>query len=267
MTGEPETGLDFTKAEFEGKTSGVVECKSCLEPAKDTYFEVNGEVTCPDCRRKLDEVLREDGKARRIAGAVLLGTIGGVAGAAAWYAVLKFFDMQLGLLAIAVGWLVGTGVSKGSGERGGLGYQILAIFITYASIVTTYIPSIVEGLNAQAGNQVESVPDVQKGQTPADSTPPSPPASEASASSAPATMSMGEAIGALGLGILALYAIAFAAPFLMGFENIMGILFILIALHQAWTMNRKREFSIAGPFRVAFRRPDPPAKVEPEAQA
>ena len=45
--------------------------------------------------------------------------------------------------------------------------------------------------------------------------------------------------------------VAFAAPFLAGFENILGILIIGFGLWQAWQLNRKRPFEVAGPFQVA----------------
>jgi hypothetical protein len=52
-----------------------------------------------------------------------------------------------------------------------------------------------------------------------------------------------------------LLAFAMAAPFLGGFENIIGILIIGFALWEAWKMNRRVPMQIQGPFRLA---PAPP---------
>jgi hypothetical protein len=44
--------------------------------------------------------------------------------------------------------------------------------------------------------------------------------------------------------------VAYALPFLAGFENAIGILIIGFALFQAWRMTVKREFVWGGPFQV-----------------
>ena len=48
-------------------------------------------------------------------------------------------------IAVVVGLFVGGAVRMGSGHRGGVPYQLLAMFLTYTSIVSTYIPEIVKG--------------------------------------------------------------------------------------------------------------------------
>lgn len=46
-------------------------------------------------------------------------------------------------------------------------------------------------------------------------------------------------------------AILYATPFLMGIENLIGLLIIAFALYEAWKLNRKTELKITGPYRVA----------------
>ena len=41
-----------------------------------------------------------------------------------------------------------------------------------------------------------------------------------------------------------------ASPFLAGFENIIGILIIGVALYEAWKINRHQELVIEGPLKV-----------------
>lgn len=55
-------------------------------------------------------------------------------------------------------------------------------------------------------------------------------------------------VAGLAIGILLLVALAFAAPFLGGFENIFGWVILGIALYQAWTMNRREVLEFEGPF-------------------
>ena len=219
---------------------------------------------CPVCRESLTALARPDGRLGRVVRATVFGMIGGALGAAAWYAVSALFNYQLGLIAILVGWLVGTGVSRGSGGRGGLGYQLLAAFIAYASIVTTYIPDIIDQIRKLPRNEAVESANAKETATsggsrlvaasptatpdPTPTATPDPTPARVNADEPPSLLG---GIAALGLGVLAIYAIAFAAPFLMGIENAIGILIIFFALHQAWTLNRKTILDIQGPFRVS----------------
>jgi Sec-independent protein secretion pathway component TatC len=51
------------------------------------------------------------------------------------------------------------------------------------------------------------------------------------------------------LAILIIFGLAFASPFLAGFENIMGLIIIAIALYEAWKLNKR--VPVSGPFRMA----------------
>jgi hypothetical protein len=50
----------------------------------------------------------------------------------------------LGLIAVAVGWLVGKGIQWGTGGRGGILYQLLGVFITYFAIAAAYVPQVLQ---------------------------------------------------------------------------------------------------------------------------
>jgi hypothetical protein len=254
-----ETRLDFDKADFGAPAAGL-KCASCPVEILDRYFEVNGATVCTNCRRLIAESERPEGGLKRFVLATLFGVMGGAAGAAVWYAVAKLFNLEIGLIAILVGWLVGSGVHKGSQGRGGWRYQFLAAFVTYASIVTTYIPPIVTELSKRTDASAAPAPTAGKDagttqpavpETP--STVPAPaPAQAAAGGGAPdAPASVLGLLGTLALAAAFLYALAFAAPFLMGVENLIGILIIGFAVHQAWRMNARRVFDIKGPFRVA----------------
>ena len=129
---------------------------------------------------------------------------------------------------------------KGSNGRGGWLYQALAVFLTYSAIVSTYVPDIIKGFKQHAEESQKATV--------------SP--SEATASTPAVTASAKETVtpegGLLVLVVMAVVvaAVAFAAPFLMGFQNIMGIVIIAIGLYEAWKLNRRVPLEIAGPFRV-----------------
>jgi hypothetical protein len=81
-----------------------------------------------------------------------MGLGAGLVGAIIWFAVRRLGNFELGLIAILVGFMVGVAVRKGSHGVGGMGYQILAVLITYVCIVANYLPDIIESaLNNNPG--------------------------------------------------------------------------------------------------------------------
>jgi|CXWL01.1.fsa_nt_gi hypothetical protein len=269
-----DTSLDFEKADF-GAPAGDLRCSTCSSEIRDRYFEVNGATICARCRASLAGLERPEGGFKRFVLATVFGMAGGALGALVWYAVARLFSLEIGLIAILVGWLVGTGVHRGAEGRGGRGYQLLAAFVTYASIVTTYIPPIYAELSkaelvepasestaegSAAATAATATPEAASAPTGESDPAPSPapvgasaPASASKVSDAVPEITFAGAVGGLLLAGAILYAIAFAAPFLMGFENIIGILIIGFAVYQAWSMNVRRVLDVKGPFRVAAR--------------
>src|SRR5205807_674052 len=59
---------------------------------------------------------------------------------------LQFQKAEFTLLSILVGIMVGKAMMHGSGGRGGRKLQIVAVLLTYGSITTGYVPSILKGL-------------------------------------------------------------------------------------------------------------------------
>jgi hypothetical protein len=68
-------------------------------------------------------------------GALAVGLGAALVSALAWYLVVVLTSYQLGLIAIGVGFLVGTGVVAGSGGRRGLMLQAMAVTITLVAMV------------------------------------------------------------------------------------------------------------------------------------
>lgn len=253
VMGDESGRLDFSEAHYEQGTEEGLRCSICGLAPGDEYFEINRAPACASCRAEIAKLDDPAGRFGRVARATAMGAAGGALGAALWYAVAALFKLEIGLIAIAVGWLVGSGVRRGSGGRGGRGYQVLAAFIAYASIVTTYIPDIYREFASSAAateGASTAAAGASGGASPADrATPAAPPKAE---SGSPALGPLA-AVTALGLGVVLLYAVAFAAPFLGGLQNAIGLLIIFFALQQAWSLNRKPVFEVQGPFRVSRR--------------
>ncbi|HVZ71995.1 MAG TPA: hypothetical protein VHJ20_06430 [Polyangia bacterium] len=126
--------LQFETAEFASATAGKT-CVVCKSRITDTYFAVMGNVLCERCAARFSDAT---GGAEVFARAALLGAGAALAGTLAWYLLIRIAKIELGIVAVAVGYFVGKMVRRGAGGRGGWRYQTLAVVLTYASIVTSY---------------------------------------------------------------------------------------------------------------------------------
>lgn len=124
-------------------------CARCSQAITSEYFEAGGAIVCPACRDALQAEQASGSAGGRLSRAMLYGLGGAVAGAALYYAILAITGYEIGLVAIAVGWLVGRAVQLGSQHKGGWLYQGLAVVLTYLAIVSTYIPYILEGVTGE----------------------------------------------------------------------------------------------------------------------
>lgn len=212
-------GLQLDHAEFEQPAAAAVTCAQCQQPVGEQYYEAGGRTLCDRCRRQIEADLASGSALGRFVRAALFGSVAGVGGAIVWYAIRKMSNSEWGLIAILVGWMVGTGVRVGARGRGGWPYQLLALLLTYVSIAGNYFPDAFQAFGQPAANG-----DVMPGP-----------------------------VRAIAAALLAL-----AAPFLGGFENIIGLLIIGFGLYQAWQMNKHVELRFNGPFRVGSA-PPPPA--------
>lgn len=110
-------------------------CSSCQSALQGSYYQANGHVLCEPCTSNIRNALTgQAGGFGRFAKGTLFGIGFGLAGGAVYTAVMALAHIQAGIITILIGWLVGKGVSRGSGGRGGVGYQILAVLITYVII-------------------------------------------------------------------------------------------------------------------------------------
>ena len=67
--------------------------------------------------------------------ALLYGLVAGAIGGAIWFALVMITDHEVGIVAIAIGWLVGQAVVIGSGRKRGMKLQLLSVLITLAAMV------------------------------------------------------------------------------------------------------------------------------------
>jgi hypothetical protein len=262
----PETtGLQFDQAEI--SQPEPFQCAACHRDLYSSYWEIGGKSVCESCRYTLQERLERrpglSGGLKALAagfGAALLGS--GI-----YYGVRELTGYEIGLVAILVGYLVGRAVRWGSGNRGGRGFQILAVFLTYMAIVSTYLPPVLQAIAKQNEGKPAPTFSASPQAAPAAGAPTSPmsaasPASPTSANTAkPGPNPKGGEIGLGGilLGIGGLLLLVAIAPFLAGVENLIGLVIIAIGVWQAWQINRRTNVEITGPFAVGRPVPAQPA--------
>jgi hypothetical protein len=167
-----------------------------------------------------------------------LGSLAAIAGLILYAAVNIITGWTIGYLALAVGWMVGKGITKGSSGIGGRRYQIAAVLLTYFAISMAGIPiriayatkhRPVVAQNAASANSATNA-------TPTGTTTPPKPKRN---------LSIGAALG--GLLLLGL-----ASPFLEFTANVggaaIGLFILFIGLRIAWTITAARRLSVDGPF-------------------
>jgi hypothetical protein len=125
---------------------------------------------------------------------------------------------------------VGKAVRKGGYGRGGWKLQALAVGLTYCSIVGSYVPLALKTIVAKQSQSAAA---------------PAPTAVERPALQPP--RSAGAAVVGIVLGLSILFVVSLAAPFLAGFNNILGLFIIGLGLYEAWRLNRRPQLVLSGP--------------------
>jgi hypothetical protein len=240
--------LQFDNAEpVAQRPAEKLACTFCRGEIAKEYFEVNGRLICGTCQSALAKDLNTRRPGRFIKAAIF-GLGAGALGAAIYYAVAALTGYEFGLIGVLVGFLVGIAVRKGSRNRGGRAYQVLAAVITYVAIVSTYVPFLFKAMGKHSAPK-PAVTATSATQTPPanalDSSTTSAPATSAPAV-APARPSAIQAIGA----IFMLFGLILALPFLGGASNLLGLGIIGFSLYEAWKLNRRAPLAIRGPFSV-----------------
>jgi hypothetical protein len=139
--------LQFDKAEYATGDAAAM-CAACQTPLTAEYFAINGQSLCPACTSEARRTLESDPGSVGFLRAVAGGIGGGAAGALLYWGVSALSGYQFALIAIVVGWLVGKGIQWGTGGRGSVLYQILAVLLTYLSIAVSYVPDILQSPEA-----------------------------------------------------------------------------------------------------------------------
>ncbi len=209
-----DDSLQFDRAEVAaGAATAGVTCAACKRPIPDQYFSARGQTVCRACRDQISAQLAT--AAGNLPRAILFGIGGAIAGATIYFAVAAITNMEIGLVAIAAGWLVGRAMQLGAGGAGSPTLQLFAAGLTYLSVAAAYL-----AVRVQAAVEAFGVTPMK----------------------AFSAYSGGSALKVVGLPIT-----ANLADLPMG---ALGILIVGIGVYQAWRMTAKVDLTFEGPFTV-----------------
>ena len=248
-------GLQFDRAEYQaeaGRETEALQCTFCRTPLRSSYFHLNEQMSCEACRYRVEQEHQTRPGAAGFFKAAMAGLGAAILGCGIYYAVLAIANLQLSLISILVGYMVGRAVRWGARGKGGWAYQTLAVFLTYMAIVSSFLPLIFQEIAKQQAAKQPAVT-AQNAAAPAEvetaSTAVQPAAASAEAPAASAT-EKAPTLGEFVIGMVSLFAVTMALPFLAGFENILGLVIIFFGLWQAWALNKRPKLEISGPYAV-----------------
>src|SRR5262249_47812004 len=145
--------------------------------------------------------------------ATVFGTAAAVAGFGIYFGVMKLAKLEIGLISILVGLMVGAAVRSGSQNRGGWVYQLFAGFLAASAIVASYTamvaPQIFAGIkekgaaNAAAGGQ---------------------PGNAGAANQPAAANAPRPNLGGALLALVVVLGLLYAFPIIAGFQSPIGLL-------------------------------------------
>jgi hypothetical protein len=128
----------FGTAEYVGSPGGD-HCQFCHQPIGTSYFRVNAAMTCPSCAERVHRELGLD-TAGAFIRSLLFGLGAAILGLILYATFMIATGISLGYATLAVGWMVGKAMVKGSNGITGRRYQIAAAVLTYVASTLAEIP-------------------------------------------------------------------------------------------------------------------------------
>jgi hypothetical protein len=185
---------------------------------------------------------------------VLFGIGGALLGLAIYAAVAIATGFVLGLVSLAVGYIIARAILMGSGGRTGRRYQIVAALLTYAAVSLAAIPIAVSQIwkiEAELRKNPATAAEL-RGATPV-------------STSAPADAPAGEEPIALLPSAGRLIVIGLSSPFLdlqEGSQGIIGLIILAVGIRIAWRMTGDAASTVAAVMTPAGPGGDKPTSLD-----
>jgi len=254
----------FGTAEYVG-LPGNDHCQFCHQPITGAYYRVNESMACAGCAEQVRGELAKDTHAAYVRG-LLFGIGAAVAGLILYATFAIATGIIIGYVSLAVGWMVGKAILKGSGGVGGRRYQITAALLTYAAVSMAAVPVWIHYAGQHKHAQRLQSTDEQKQRLAAEQRQlenefgqhkPLPPT--ASTTMAPTltpaqTPTPAKPRPSFVKGVALLAFIGLASPFIAiwsggpSFGSIIGIVILTVGIRIAWRITAAAPLQVYGPF-------------------
>jgi hypothetical protein len=220
-----------------------VSCSRC-STALSEYFHVDGASMCARCKDLALEAAMPNRSWSALARSVLYGAAAAIAGAIVYYGVIAITDLEIGIVAILIGYMVGHMVRKGAAGRGGRRFQVSALLLTYFSVALAYSPIVFKSAMEHAPKVADSTQTISRAV--ADST------AAVSTVTKPDSASVTGGSVILAFGALLLFILALPVMVVFGSmpSGLISALIIGVGMHQAWRMTGAAKVDVSGPYRV-----------------
>jgi divalent metal cation (Fe/Co/Zn/Cd) transporter len=149
----------------------------------------------------------------------------------------------IGYVSLAVGWMVGNAILKGSGGVGGRRYQITAVLLTYCAVSMAAVPIWIHYAAKQKQAQEQDLAARQRQLE-----------NEFGQQGRPVTPTPNNARPSMASGLAMLALIGIASPFIEiweagpNFGTMIGIVILIVGIRIAWRITAGRPLEIYGPF-------------------
>jgi predicted lipid-binding transport protein (Tim44 family) len=267
----------FGTAEYAG-VPGTDHCQYCHQPIAGTYYRANESLACPTCADKIRADLARDTHSAFVRG--LLFGIGAAIAGMILYAVFAIATgIIIGYVSLAVGWLVGKAIIKGSGGVGGKRYQIAAAVLTYCAVSVAAVPIWIHYANEQhapkqqharaanrpgsssTSNRLSGSSTAESSTSDSSTSPSSNSASSPSPTTAPTEQSppSESARPTFFAAMSKLLLLGLASPFLEiweggpSFQWVIGIVILAVGIRIAWRLTAAPPRNLFGPFENSSR--------------
>jgi hypothetical protein len=228
-------------------------CTLCHTPFEAEYFDVGGQQICRACSEKLAYQTSTPREMSTLVRAGIAGLIASVLGAVLYFAVMAISGFEVGLVSIAIGYMVGYGVRLGTRGRGGRRFQVIALVLTYWAIGLAYSTLAIKALfDARSEGATAGISGPQKSGATQDAAgqPAAPATQDAAAESDQAPITGTQFV----FGLLYLLGFTFVMPVLAIASDMPGGLIsgaiIVFGMMQAWKMTAAPVVTVTGPYRI-----------------
>jgi hypothetical protein len=268
MSDQPEATpsdapLQFDRAIQTDPSAGVaLACSHCSRAITDAYYHHGDQTLCAACGNVRQSTATPDRSVRTLASVIAFGGGAALVGALAYWGVMEFLELEIGIVAIAIGWLVGRAVAKATRGRSARRHQVMALGLTYLAVALAYAPFAVKEWKKEA--QVAKVAadsvaaamptHAATADTPADSMAVIQAGTPAGGTTGTVPAKEERLPGGLAVALLAVGGILLALPIIAALGSMPGgllsLLIIGFGLRQAWTVSVASNSAVTGPHAV-----------------